>query len=446
MIGRAAVAAAAIAVLGGGVYAIADGGEEPRAASPGLAEATPGAEPAAGALAHLFVDPDGGSCTRSPTPAAYDDAAACESLDAANDACANDDTVLIKEGVYGDQAVGGSNARTAPCTMAAADARPPRFGTVSLRGVDHVTLRGIATTTFADANPLIPDSQRDVRIENASHVVVEDSDFGGFAVTNANGDVVLRRNDIGPCARFDRGNPGAKRLPFCANGRINAHPQITSGITIEGNRIHDFRCDDSEDDGVGADECHWEAMFVNVAKDLTIRGNRFEAVDATAMIYLTICCGARHGYEDVLIENNRFGEGGTTPNGISQGHCNGFRGTDLDNVVIRFNTFADTRRLATDPSGCSGAMEVVGNIIRRDAWVPCDPYVRYAHNVYVMPRGGGASGMCGSNPAFGGTTLAGATEAARDHVPAEIDCPPVDIDGDRRPRGPRCDAGADESG
>ena len=66
--------------------------------------------------ANLWVDSNGGQCTRSGTPAVYRDATACGSIDAAWDACRPGDTIIIRAGVYAAQMVTGDKAAPG-CTV-----------------------------------------------------------------------------------------------------------------------------------------------------------------------------------------------------------------------------------------------------------------------------------------------------------------------------------------
>src|SRR3954470_7018922 len=52
----------------------------------------------AATLAHLWVDTNGGSCTRTSSPAVYNDATACASMQAAQTAASAGDTVILKNG------------------------------------------------------------------------------------------------------------------------------------------------------------------------------------------------------------------------------------------------------------------------------------------------------------------------------------------------------------
>jgi hypothetical protein len=75
-------------LIGGGSYVIGDGG----------------------ATANLWVDTTGGTCTRSASPAAYSDAAACATFDAAYDAASGGDSVMVKAGSYDPQGITGTKA------------------------------------------------------------------------------------------------------------------------------------------------------------------------------------------------------------------------------------------------------------------------------------------------------------------------------------------------
>lgn len=65
--------------------------------------------PSSGPFANVWVDSNGGTCTRGPS-AAYVDAAACSTLDAAWDAASAGDTIRVKANVstYGAQTITGS--------------------------------------------------------------------------------------------------------------------------------------------------------------------------------------------------------------------------------------------------------------------------------------------------------------------------------------------------
>ena len=68
----------------------------------------------------MWVDTSGGSCTRQSTAGSYVDGAACGSFDAAYDAAQPGDTIVIKGGNYGAQAITGEKGSTTPITIRSA--------------------------------------------------------------------------------------------------------------------------------------------------------------------------------------------------------------------------------------------------------------------------------------------------------------------------------------
>jgi hypothetical protein len=69
--------------------------------------------PPSGDLANVWIDTNGGSCTRSATPVAYSDAAACgPSFDQAWDAMQSGDVARIVAGVYPHQDITGDKTAT----------------------------------------------------------------------------------------------------------------------------------------------------------------------------------------------------------------------------------------------------------------------------------------------------------------------------------------------
>ena len=61
-------------------------------------------------LANLWVDLNGGTCTRAATAGAYVDAAACGTFDAAWDAATAGDVIRVKAGTYPAQTLSGAKS------------------------------------------------------------------------------------------------------------------------------------------------------------------------------------------------------------------------------------------------------------------------------------------------------------------------------------------------
>jgi hypothetical protein len=82
----------------------------------GITILAPAADPGDG-TANIWVDTTGGTCTDSASLVEYNDAAACATLDAANDIADNGDIVMVKGGVRAPESLSGSNGRTAVATF-----------------------------------------------------------------------------------------------------------------------------------------------------------------------------------------------------------------------------------------------------------------------------------------------------------------------------------------
>jgi hypothetical protein len=440
----------------------------------------------------MWIDTSGGSCTRSASRVAYSDAAACASIDAANDRCQNGDVVLIKGGVYGSgpQNISGSGGRSSMCRVDVVSGERALMKRLGFSGVRWLTVRSVESLEmdcsnggFACAdNPLVPNNKRAVYFSGGSEdVVVENLRYGGFGIADSRR-VTIRNSDFGPCDSYDGQDPGGGSREGCPNGPIQycdtaiGCTGYNEGHLIEGNTLHDFGCDDSFFNGVGSDDCHWECMYVSYASNLTVRGNVFRNCANGGNIFHSFSNGggsftAHFGFRNYTVENNVFEQscnnrsapcGGRLDNGSGIGHCNIYGGADLTNVKVRFNTFLGGSTFELDApctQAAGNGLQIVGNLVKRTSvtcgvgWTP----ELVTHNVYS------GSGTCGSNALNVGTTLgnvivndsnggdphlrgAPGSTAADNRVPTTVrgGCPATDIDGQPRPTSGFCDAGADE--
>jgi hypothetical protein len=96
--GPLAIAIALASVTAGGVVIAQQGGD--------------------GVTRNLWVDSNGGTCTRASSPAAYADAAACSSISAAFAAAGNSsDTICVKPGSYSAQTIPTDSGKAMPATV-----------------------------------------------------------------------------------------------------------------------------------------------------------------------------------------------------------------------------------------------------------------------------------------------------------------------------------------
>jgi len=297
--------------------------------------------------ANLWIDTNGGTCTRKATAAAYADAAACSSLVAAYNAASSGDLVLIRAGSYGDQNTGPRTGLTSQITF-----KPEQGATVTIgsmwdwgasftnldgsQGVLHVNggfrvgWGGSRTTTITNVTLQHFDTKSVSQIDNASNLLIRDVDIGNYCSTQ--NDDALRMNDP-TGAGGDSGDP--------------------HDVVIEDSTIGNICWQGSSQ--------HPDCFAVSAGYNVTIRRNRFYQCGSQGLYLISELGGNIH---DVTIENNMFGDC-RTQGGYS--NCVNslildVRSPGLRNVTVRYNSFA----VGTQPMRVSGGtssqnIQVYGN-------------------------------------------------------------------------------------
>lgn len=290
----------------------------------------------------------------------------------------------------------------------------------------------------------------------SSHIMLVDMDAGSIDTWRAD-HVTVRGGDFGPCDVI-AGSPNV-----CGNSKLDT----STNVAIVGATFHDYRFDETCFSTSGAD-CHWECLYVNAGSNITIRNSKFRDC-AIADIFATISGpeAARLGHRNLTIENNWFdtpwtetpsGGARVRPTAVSLAWCQnselGYR-----DVLVRFNSFQRNTGIELDrnPACTWENVRIVGNLLMYPG--SCDSHVTYAYNLWSTAwRRGRCSttdrvvgnGFPYTNPASGAAfdfTLRNTRmTAADDLVPTTVPggCPRRDVQGQRRPAGKRCDAGADE--
>lgn len=395
----------------------------------------------AGPTANLWIDLDGGSCTRSGTPALHSDGAACGSLDAAYQAAQTGDLVLIKEGGYGDQQTASDNASlTGEVTIQAAPAETVTFTKLTTRG-DWLRLKDVAIATGGQ-------HLRGWYHDGGSRVTLDHVDISG---PYANIDVVGGSHNTYTNSEF--GTPGNTTPRICGSGdgepmQLGSSPSFT----IENVVFHPF-LPDVGNPACGSDQVlHLETIRVNGGMDdLRIVGNVFTDGDGsnTARIFVTKLepPGSGDNSDNLVIANNYIGQGGGSVSIFLGGNqqCVGYR------IAYNFwrQAFIDA---CAKPN--SDSLLFSGNLGTMPSYA-C-PGTQPGHRNLWVWYGAGTCGtdqwLVASDPLLNayqhgadGYHLTGGG-AAIDAGEALADCDDytgsVDIDGD--PRGPTCDAGPDE--
>jgi hypothetical protein len=381
--------------------------------------------------ANLWVDTNGGTCTRSATRVAWADAAACASFQEAWSAALAGDTIGVKAGTYGPQLVQGD--KTAETTffgemgVVVSGNRecfdPPQFGSASAfcANAVHLTINDI----IIDAGDAIGQSVGS-QINAADVTYNNVSLYGQFVAMTVE------------APRFSwhhgsLGRDGVTRGPWrCteSHGEPMQIDEAGAGATIDGVRFNPVSLQVGAGPYCGADDTpHIESIRINSAADVTIENCYFVAgSDAGSGHIFTSSMPLQ-----TIIRNSVF----EPVNGTYAMQVNPGTGW-----VLAYNTFEQPVLSYNDDVTWIGNLGV------------SDPGCGGTHvkNVWM------GSGACGSDRfvgeqslgiASGGHLAAGSpaidaaeTPSADDYCTHALGA--VDRDGQTRPRGQACDAGAEE--
>jgi hypothetical protein len=386
-----------------------------------------------GPAANLWVDRSGGSCTREDAAAQYRDAAACAGVDAAWDAASAGDTIRVRSGTYRAQQVTGDKAaetfvigeRGTTFTAAGAVSCGYQGGALCANGrnltLQHVTLDAGAThgqSNGAEVNGAGV-TFRDVRLHGAYvslYVVGERFTWHGGSLG-------------------EDGTRGGRRSPACDGGNGDGEPiwieDGATGATIDGLRVNPQRADPTPR-SCSANGFHLESIRIQSARDVTIRNVHFlpGSEAGSGHVFVTSTAPSATAATGLVLENNVFTPVAGTYALQANANVSACAWDISHNTMMQpFLLECDaagavwTGNLGADP-GCTGTF--VANVLER-----AEPVA------------------CGSNRYVAGDLGIAADGTLRPGSPA-IDAagrtcrPPVDFQGDQRPSGPACDAGADE--
>jgi hypothetical protein len=401
----------------------------------------PGPEHRAALGANLWVSMSGGRCVRRPRPSGEIAASACGSLEAAYQAAHCGDLVQIGPGDYIATQDIQDNPRLDNCSKPVvftssakgrvylASVEAGQFGDATTNGGSSWTLENVS---LGDRITLLPP---------AHDVTLRGIHGGSFYVDGAQ-HVLIEGSTFGPCFS------GVPQSGHCTNNsKIDASYQsggrtyTTSDVVVRHNVLHHY---------VNDADSHFECLFLAGGDGITIDANVFADCENYGIFMQPY---TEVGFAGLVIENNVF-YSTQASNGSARIYALDFggNGSPIDNVLIRFNSFAPNEGITDDGAPPGSGDVVLGNIVGYSGTKPCIAGVTYAYDIELDARCGPTNVAVRRLPYADRSAGAAAfsltpSSVARGLVPAgnaSADVP-TDFFGTPRPAGKRRDAGAIQS-
>ena len=290
--------------------------------------------------ANLWLDPNGGSCTRQAVAGAYLDAQACASLQAASDNALSGDTINIVDGAYPGQELAGSKT----LSFRAAGPGRPSFGQF-VTSASNVTIAGVLIenrspqpTPFCSSWVLDytlfvcgPNSVfENVIVDGLRHGSGDPERRGGIELSSSATSFVFRDGEI-RSVRDSKGFQGG-----------------ADNMLLEHNSWHDIALTPP---GAAAG-VHNECAYITEGDNQIWRRNRFVLCPVMAMFFANFIGGAP--FSGVTVENNLFthtlNDDGSWHDGSSFVIPSGAGGQNrVDNWIVRYNSFEVPPDIANVP-------------------------------------------------------------------------------------------------
>lgn len=378
---------------------------------------------AAAQTANLWIDTNGGTCTRQSSVAAYSDVAACASMHVALAACVPGDTIRMKAGTYGAQTI--TATKTAPgCTVIAEPSTTVGRLTTGGAWYELHNMTGAVNNGWSQSS-----GANNITCRNCHFSGQETQPWGTANVVTMGGSSVSNIRWIG----------GSLRNFACAN--CNSALYVggpSSNLLVDAVTFDNVR-------NTGGVANHFEVIRVdgNVNGFTLSRSSFTNSVTSTSTVFMSTWEGIKP--QNLVFENNFFGD--TSP-AYFHFQANFQNQSNCSNWAFRYNTFTGPQGMMVDAASasCGSFSNVVwiGNLGPRGN---CQG-TAFRSNVWYGSSGAacGATDRVVTSAGLGGTDGFHLTAGspAIDAGGSGADCIATDHDGNSRPAGARCDAGAHE--
>lgn len=240
--------------------------------------------------AQLWVDGNGGDCTRESSAAPYREQDACRSLTAAWAAAQAGDVIRIRAGRYGAQQISGDKA--APTRAIGEDG-----AVFTAEGVESCGYQGGVLCANADhlvLEHVTLDAGETHGQSNGAEVNGNDVTFRDVALEGPYVSLYVRGEDFtwqGGRLGAD-GSKGGPRTPPCDNGAGDGEPvwieESATGATLDGIRFNPQAADPTPR-SCSENGFHLETVRIEAAQDVTIRNADFrpDGESASGHVFVT---------------------------------------------------------------------------------------------------------------------------------------------------------------
>ncbi len=326
----------------------------------------------ANGTANLWVDLNGGSCTRSASLIAYNDATACSSMQAAQTAASGGDTVRIVNGTYGAQTL-TSSQKTSAVNYFAETATQVKVANL-LINIDKIHVTGVIASGTGDQRGGLGVEETGTEFTD----VVIDGFAGSSGFVGAS-NVTVKNSEFGNANVCNMPNPANIEDAFRFWARSVTNTTAT-GDKLINSVIHDFRGPNGC--GIGL---HVDGMQLQGGNNIVIDGNKFynnETSDIQQGIWGSATLGS------MLVQNNFFDAPIVWGNvlSIGQAPCSG--------VIIQNNVFSPNAGTIDNSGGCTGSPIHRSNVFL-GAVSSCTNGVAFSGGYNIFPSSGGTT--CGTN-------------------------------------------------